>query len=120
MPFIRGRYYVNPIAGNAIEAAREAEESADASQDGHDDHSNEADSVSSTKPVRRIDIEVTELIPSHTGRATKGFVACLHREETAVLAAGSADAAVEKRVFYDPGQLADFVKNKLANHGTCR
>ena len=32
MPFIRGRYYINPIAGAAIERAREAD--ADAGGDG--------------------------------------------------------------------------------------
>jgi hypothetical protein len=118
MPFIRG-YYVNPIAGNAIEAAREAEDAASTSSDARDGQSGETD-AGDAKPVRRIEIEVAELIPAHSGRATKGFVARLHREATAKSAAESADAAAEKRVFYDPAQLADFVKNELAKNGNSR
>jgi hypothetical protein len=76
MPFIRGRYYVNPIAGGALEAAREAEEAAASSQNG-DGADQQDDANAAAQPV-------------------------------------------EKRVFYDQGQLVNFLRDELAKNGTSR
>jgi hypothetical protein len=114
MPFIRGRYYMNPIAGEAIEAARAAEAAlADLEQSAHDDIANSASSQSSAGanasnggdddfaddascatsnaraaranagPIHRVEIEAAEVVPSHSGRAQRGFVAHVHREVSA-------------------------------------
>jgi hypothetical protein len=121
MPFIRGRYYANPIAGEALEAAREAEARSGAAG-GDEQDAPDMSAPASSKPVRRIVIEVTELVPAQTGRATKGFVAQVQREDTAEpqsTKSGEVSQA-ENRVFYDPGQLVDFLKQELATNGTCR
>ena len=79
MPFIRGRYHVNPIMGEALEAAREAEAAMLAlergSRDGHDgaNHANDqADGFASphpgehatdraaSAPIHRVEIEAAE------------------------------------------------------------
>ena len=113
MPFIRGRYYMNPIVGEAIEAARAAEEAlAELEQSAHDDIANSAGSPSnsganasdgeddfgddgscatssaraartSVGPIHRVEIEAAEVVPSHTGRAQRGYVANVHREVSA-------------------------------------
>jgi hypothetical protein len=94
MPFIRGRYHINAIAGEALEAARAAEGALlalehDAAQFGvqhdvEDQQSNEDDEesahVSAKGPIHRVEIEAAELVPSHAGRAQRGFVAHVHRE----------------------------------------
>jgi hypothetical protein len=99
MPFINGRYHVNPIMGHALEAAREAEAAmlalqqqarknyGDASASAPEDHSADPDDPSSADPadaqaggpIHHIEIEATELVPSNSGRATRGFVARVHR-----------------------------------------
>jgi hypothetical protein len=98
MPFIRGRYHINPIAGEALEAARAAEaalseleqdadsalaDSAD-SQSGDGDEDDDAfgsgASQAGAGPIHRVEIEAAELVPSHSGRAQRGFVARVHRE----------------------------------------
>jgi hypothetical protein len=109
MPFIRGRYYMNPIAGEAIEAARAAEAAlADLEQSAHDDIANNASSQSSANnasgdddgfddascatsnaaranagPIHRVEIEAAEVMPSHSGRAQRGYVAHVDRELSA-------------------------------------
>ncbi|MGB8524818.1 MAG: hypothetical protein WCD43_17785 [Candidatus Acidiferrales bacterium] len=98
MPFIRGRYHINPIAGEALEAARaaeaalsELEEEADSalndSADSQSDQGGEDDdefggnaSQAGAGPIHRVEIEAAELVPSHSGRAQRGFVARVHRE----------------------------------------
>jgi hypothetical protein len=89
MPFIRGRYHINAIAGEALEAAREAEAALlalehDAGQAGGqvNEEENETESASSADkgPIHRVEIEAAELVPSHSGRAQRGFVAHVHRE----------------------------------------
>jgi hypothetical protein len=89
MPFIRGRYHINAIAGEALEAAREAEAAHlalqhDAAQaggeaNGGDDESESAHGAEKG-PIHRVEIEAAELVPSHSGRAQRGFVAHVHRE----------------------------------------
>src|ERR1700677_3665478 len=98
MPFIRGRYHINPIAGEALEAARAAEaalseleqeadsalaDSADAQGDDGgegDDEFGDGASQGDAGPIHRVEIEAAELVPSHSGRAQRGFVAHVHRE----------------------------------------
>ena len=112
MPYIRGRYYMNPVVGDALEAAREAEaalqalehaakvargdtgEDGDAgagSSGGSNDSSSRATSGSGANsnadayaksapgPIHRVEIEASELVPAHSGRAQRGFVARIHR-----------------------------------------
>ena len=130
MPFIRGRYYANPVVGRAIEAAREAEEAralANSDSDGerasgaesgaNDGKEQRLEDLDGTAPVRRIEIEVAEMVPAQSGRATKGYVARLHRGGTGEGSSAIFREPAEKRVFYDPGQLADFLKNELGNNG---
>ncbi|MGB6264461.1 MAG: hypothetical protein WBF56_01870, partial [Candidatus Acidiferrales bacterium] len=121
MPFIRGRYHINPIAGEALEAARQAEETLRVLEqraregrpgddstgygcEGHncqihqgtgaEDDANPQDEESgggtasnaANGPIHRVEIEAAELVPAHTGRAQRGFVARVHR--TVVRAGG--------------------------------
>jgi hypothetical protein len=99
MPFIRGRYHINPIAGQALEAARAAEDAlAELEQDAHGVLADSADSQSGADsgdddgefggasqgagagPIHRVEIEAAEMVPAHSGRAQQGFVAHVHRE----------------------------------------
>jgi hypothetical protein len=89
VPFIRGCYHINAIVGEALEAAREAEAALlalehDAAPAGGEE--NEEDDETDSAPgadkgaIHRVEIEATELVPSHSGRAQRGFVAPVHRE----------------------------------------
>lgn len=110
MPFINGRYYVNPIMGEALEAAREAEaallaletqarqnssdpsaEAAGDSDDGFGDGPGGAAQGPGAVdgPIHRVEIEGAELVPANSGRATRGYVARVHRQP----AAGGRDRA---------------------------
>jgi len=91
MPFIRGRYHINAIAGEALEAAREAEAALlalehesgqvdDQGDDGGDDGEEESALGADKGPIHRVEIEAAELVPAHSGRAQRGFVARVHRE----------------------------------------
>jgi hypothetical protein len=89
MPFIRGRYHINAIAGEALEAAREAEAALlalehDAAQVGVQeievDDETESAHGGDKGPIHRVEIEAAELVPSHSGRAQRGFVAHVHRQ----------------------------------------
>ena len=89
MPFIRGRYHINPIVGQAMEAAREAEAARLAESEGQGEGKGEAngDGDSSSRaadlnqpPIHRVEIEAAEMVPAHSGRAEKGFVARVHRQ----------------------------------------
>jgi hypothetical protein len=111
MPYIRGRYYMNPVVGDALEAAREAEAALQALEHaakvargdtGEDDagasgtsggsagyggsasgsganSSSDAYAKSAPGPIHRVEIEASELVPAHSGRAQRGFVARIHR-----------------------------------------
>jgi hypothetical protein len=110
MPYIRGRYYMNPVVGDALEAAREAEAAlqalehaakvargdtgeeddagASSSSGGADGGNASGSGANSTAdayaksapgPIHRVEIEAAELVPSHSGRAQRGFVARIHR-----------------------------------------
>jgi hypothetical protein len=93
MPYIRGRYYMNPVVGDALEAAREAEAALQAlehaakvargdtgddddagasSSDGNASGSSNSSASSYAKsapgPIHRVEIEVAELVPAHSGK----------------------------------------------------
>src|SRR5579864_812826 len=102
MPFIRGRYHINPIMGEALEAARDAEaallalkqnsrrngdsanrndsndQSGDYSGDDSSDNANARATVAKG-PVHRVEIEAAEMVPSHSGRGQRGYALRLHR-----------------------------------------
>lgn len=129
MPFINGRYYINPVMGEALEAAREAEAALAALENrAHEDAGpgNEAadDSEANTKqdgPIRRVEIEAAEMVPAHSGRAARGFVARVHRQaakrapssESSASSRGSAAAHAETHVFSDHRDLVSFLRDEL-------
>jgi hypothetical protein len=114
MPYIRGRYYMNPVVGDALEAAREAEAALQALEHaakvargdtGDEDDSGDgpsganspsAGSNAAPGPIHRVEIEATELVPSHSGRAQRGFVARVHRRAGAagIATQGESSAAM--------------------------
>lgn len=150
MPFIRGRYYINPTYGAALEAAREAEE-ARSSAERSERESKSASTTSGADgrggqneaqgPIHRVEIEVTEMVPSHSGRAQRGFVARVHRASVTSGAAGKTSAdqefinspasdgaqsrgggtqsgrmraqTAETHVFADPQDLANFLQGEF-------
>jgi len=96
MPFIKGRYHINPIVGAALEAAREAEEAAAfKQQSAHDADSEKAGSPDDQKsrPIHRVEIEAAEVGPAHSGSAQRGFVARIHRGAAAEPQASSGSDA---------------------------
>ncbi|MGC2068585.1 MAG: hypothetical protein WA641_20315 [Candidatus Acidiferrales bacterium] len=100
MPFIRGRYHINAIAGGALEAAREAEAALlalehDAEEAGGDaDIEGDDEAPGSGKgPIHRVEIEAAELVPAHSVRTQRGFVAHVHREGPASSTSPSATAS---------------------------
>ena len=123
MPFIRGRYYVNALAGGAIEAAREAEEGLKATPDAdsRDDCDSGKRHEADLKPLRRIEIEVAELVPAATGHSTRGYVTRVQRQSEAESDESFArPREPQNRVFYDQGQLIDFLRDELAKDGSGR
>jgi hypothetical protein len=90
MPFIRGRYHINAVAGEALEAAREAEAALLALQhdaESADDSANDGRAAIAKAPIHRVEIEAAETVPAHSGRAQRGFVARIHR---AIISPGAA------------------------------
>ncbi|HYL68812.1 MAG TPA: hypothetical protein VEX69_06580 [Candidatus Limnocylindria bacterium] len=133
MPFIRGRYHMNPIAGQALEAAREAEAArlAEADQQGQgnaqssgaDDYENRNAESADQGAIHRVEIEAAEMVPSHSGRAERGFVARVHRRTPGNPAANSprgefpssAHAArAETHVFSNHQDLIDFLHHEFS------
>jgi hypothetical protein len=130
MPFIRGRYYINPIAGQALEAAREAEEALSALQrdqsnaDG-DDSTTDSRLGNNNGPIHRVEIEAAEVVPSHSGRGQRGFVARVHRAPYASSGATSGLGSLsqtnvpvsekpETHAFSNQGDLVNFLQNEFA------
>jgi len=137
MPYIRGRYYMNPVVGDALEAAREAEAALQALEHaakvargdtGEEDDAGASSSSgdagggnasgsganstadayakSAPGPIHRVEIEAAELVPSHSGRAQRGFVARIHRHANgnAANAPAQGDAGV-RTAGVPPAQL---------------
>lgn len=129
MPLINGRYHINPTMGDALEAAREAEAALVAAQQ-HAARGDSADSSADPQqgtdaaPIHRIEIDAqmgppgrrlvepgeSSIVPHATGRASRGFVARVHRAGTRP---GSM-AAPETHVFADHRDLLDFLRDALA------
>ncbi|MFZ3200974.1 MAG: hypothetical protein WA175_07475 [Candidatus Acidiferrales bacterium] len=137
MPFIRGRYHINPIMGEALEAAREAE-AALLGFEHEAEHDDDDRSTGGTRAankergrIHRIEIEATKVVPSNSGRAVRGFFACIHRRGAPVTAVpddesdwrdsgdgayaphGSASADPETQVFSDHDGLMSFLRDEL-------
>jgi hypothetical protein len=141
MPFIRGRYHINPVVGAALEAAREADEALAALRKGGQSP-NESDTTANANGTAhgRIEIEAAEVVPSHSGSAQRGFVARIHRVGSAeapdaganpqqdffnaptspgVRSTGGAQGqsngaqAPETQVFSNPQDLTDFLRNEF-------
>lgn len=131
MPFIRGRYHINPIVGGALEAARDAEAARLAESEAKDGGRGDGDADGGPNshmlelnqpPIHRVEIEAAEMVPAHSGRAEKGFVARVHRQESGnqSMAApygrfGSEGASprTETHVFSDHRDLVDFLHHEL-------
>jgi hypothetical protein len=150
MPFIKGRYHVNPTMGEALEAAREAEAAMRALQRGgrpgasdtSSDRANPGDdanpnddpnaAVDANGPIHRVEIEAAEVVPSHSGRAARGFVARVHRAPAQAddsspapryaasrtdgwrSASDSSMPPAETHVFSDHRDLVSFLRDELA------
>jgi hypothetical protein len=83
-PLVRGCYYMNSLAREAIEGARAAEDRLRGAGWSNDEDEKNGDSSSETDvdsrgPVHRVEIEATEVVPSATGQATRGYVARVPR-----------------------------------------
>lgn len=138
MPFINGRYHLNPITGAALEAAREAEAALLALQNhAHRDNDGDAattsadnsndDHAHAAAPIHHLEIEASEILPPHSGRATRGFVARIHRsapEPPAPAGPGASRAynsasmhaalKPETHVFSDHRDLLHFLHDQLS------
>lgn len=136
MPFIRGRYHMNPTMGAALEAAREAEAALAALEqhareqraDGNGSSDGSGDSADAPEeatpsaeagagPVHRVEIEAAEVVPPHAGRAARGFVARVHRLTTPNSGAAETGSvrtkAPETHVFSDHRELVNFLGGEL-------
>jgi len=148
MPFIRGRYHINPIMGEALEAAREAEaallaleQEAQQSRQNGDYSSDDADDdfgpdqgeglrgSGGGGPIHRVEIEAAEVVPTHSGRATRGYIARVHRGESATprdsrsarrsgdyvsdARATNGPGAPETHVFSNHRELTDYLHAEL-------
>jgi hypothetical protein len=154
MPFIRGRYHINAIAGEALEAAREADAALlalehDAAQAGGQENEEEDETGSGhgadKGPIHRVEIEAAALVPSHSGRGQRGFVAHVHREAVEPCQVGRDDSTgagdsrrarfaslrspragqvptavnasrPETHVFADHRDLVSFLRDEFAKH----
>lgn len=144
MPFIRGRYHINPIAGEALEAAREMEETLAATRSGDQDDADtdnyewapESGASSQKGPIHRVEIETASVVPAHSGQASHGFVARVHRASygpgatAASVEHGRAVAVTqpakpvlqkpETHVFTNDGDLVDFLQRELGKDSARR
>jgi len=131
MPFIRGRYHINPIAGHALEEAREAEAARQAETDVQseerqpsegEEHSDSNFPQAGQAPIQRVEIEAAEMVPSHSGRAERGFVARVHRDparfgsnpgSTIRQGSGAGSQKAETHVFSNHEDLVGFLHHEL-------
>jgi len=138
MPFVRGRYHINPTMGEALEAAREAEAALlaleqqaraqrangsdpDSGGDGESDDGTDSTGPAGqgTGPVHRVEIEAAAAVPSHSRRAVRGFVARVHRSGapengSSNATRGTLTSAPETHVFSDHRDLVNFLGDALA------
>jgi hypothetical protein len=139
MPYIRGRYYMNPVVGDALEAAREAEAALQALEHaakvargdtGEEDaagagspganggsiasgsganSNSDSYAKSAPGPIHRVEIEASELVPAHSGRAQRGFVARIHRRANGNANSPSSSSAKDNA----PASSAQFARNSI-------
>jgi hypothetical protein len=128
MPFINGRYYINPVMGEALEAAREAHAALAALENrAHEDDApgyeapDSSPKTSDGGPIHRVEIEAAEVVPSHSGRAAGGFVARVHRQPINAVSGdgsrrisrGAGTDHAETHVFNDHRDLISFLRDEL-------
>jgi hypothetical protein len=97
MPMIRGRYYMNPAMGAAIESARalgDATQVGDGPQDsftaGDDgDSAGQGTGAAPAGSIHRVEIEIAQAPAG--GRSSRGYVARVHRETIEGAPAGAHD-----------------------------
>jgi hypothetical protein len=147
MPFIRGRYHINPVMGEALEAAREAEaalltleNAARQNRGDADDSSDSASNANAKGPVHRVEIEAAEMVPSHSGRAERGFAMRVHRlpapapdddssDDSADASSGmsrfgsrnavaTAPSQSDTHIFSNHNDMLDFLRDELAKDST--
>lgn len=138
MPFVKGRYYMNRVLGEALEGAREAEAALAGLQAQEQDGNGGAASEKQGKekgPIQRLEIERAEMVPAHSGRGEAGYVARVHRKGAAPQSAAEADDGfasdesaqgqsgarrggeppqVETHVFNNHHDLVSFLRDELA------
>lgn len=140
MPFVRGRYYMNRVLGEALEDAREAEAALAALQAQQQDGNGVAASEKQGKekgPIQRLEVETAEMVPAHSGRGEAGYVARVHRKGVVRRSAAEDDdddgfaaeesaqgqsnarragepPQVETHVFNNHHDLVSFLRNELA------
>jgi hypothetical protein len=137
MPFIKGRYHVNPTMGAALEAAREAEAALlalqdHAQRDGNESADSAAQDASTVKaPIHRVEIEATELeglpgrrlvepgrsVPSSSGRPTRGFVARVHRSAPQASGSAGTGASCAYNLAATPTPATKPETHVFSNHG---
>jgi hypothetical protein len=144
MPMIRGRYYINPAMGAALERARSLNEenSPDGDHDGPHAGRGDAeygsdrgepgrqgrgrsDERDSRGSIHRIEIECAEVGQNGAGRSQRGYVAHLHRTphlgadhvsaRPGQLPTGVFPSRATAHVFTDHNDLADFLREELGN-----
>lgn len=144
MPMIRGRYYINPAMGAALERARslndenfpngDHEDSHDASRSAEDDSRRTArgrhgrgqsDERDSRGSIHRIEIECAQMGQNGPGRSQHGYVAHVHRTphlgadhvsaRPGELPTGVFPSRATAHVFADHNDLADFLREELGN-----
>lgn len=148
MPFINGRYYLNPVMGEALEAAREAEaalaalenrarqDPGEPGNEANEDFGGVPGSPSGAAsgmgdgPIHRVEIETAELVPASSGRAARGYVARVHRQNASGSvrpATSSSDrrtakipGGAETHVFADHRDLVSFLRDELAKDAHSR
>ena len=121
MPFIQGRYHINPVAGQALEAARQLEEALlEHLQEEPDKGSAQGDPLSGSGqaegqgPIHRVEIEAFQAVPSHSGRAVKKFAAKVHRAAPANSSSTQPPQQSSTHVFQDPNELVDFLQQEFS------
>lgn len=144
MPFINGRYYLNPVMGEALEAAREAEAALAALENRAKQNSAEREGTvdgdfgsasgspadPSDGPIHRVEIETAEMVPANSGRAVSGYVARVHRKSLSGPAevgassgsrrTASIPGGAETHVFADHRDLVSFLRGELAKDAQSR
>jgi len=127
MPYIRGRYYMNPVVGDALEAAREAEAALQALEHaakvargdtGEDDAGADAYAKSAPGPIHRVEIEASEIVPAHSGRAQRGFVARIHRHANGNAANASAQDSLPGRSNSPSSSIANASASPFARNSS--